>query len=298
MAIRSSIRFDCKDTIVDLFSFPPIAAVFNAAYATVEGLTALFTPIAGAGAAALAIIVLTMLVRTALIPVGISQVKAEWTRRRLAPKLQALQRKYKKNPQLLQQKTMALYKAEKTSPFAGMLPTLAQAPVLSLVYALFLRSTVDGHANALLTEHLFGVPLGTSFVHLVTTGTLLPGIAVYAVLFAIMAATAWLSRGTALRLAPPTELAQNPAVQNPTARNSAAQNPAAQSTDAAASLANLTGILSWLPFITVVFAAFVPLAAALYLVTTTAWTLGERAVLRRRYWGEVGPATARPAVAG
>jgi YidC/Oxa1 family membrane protein insertase len=283
VAIRSSIRFDCKDTIVDLFSFPPIAAVFNAAYALVEGLTALFNPIAGAGAAAVAIIVLTMLVRTALIPVGISQVKAEWTRRRLAPKLQALQRKYKKNPQLLQQKTMALYKAEKTSPFAGMLPTLAQAPVLSLVYALFLRGTVDGHANALLTEHLFGVPLGSSFVHLVTTGTLLPGIAVYAVLFAIMAATAWLSRRTALLLAPPAV---------------PAQNPAARSTDAAAPLANLAGILSWLPFITVVFAAFVPLAAALYLVTTTAWTLAERAVLRRRFWGEVGPATARPAVAG
>lgn len=267
-----------RTIFVDLFSFPPIAAVFTAAYALVEGLTALFTPIAGAGAAAVAIVVLTMLVRTALIPVGISQVKAEWTRRRLAPRLQALQRKYKKNPQLLQQKTMALYKAEKTSPFAGMLPTLAQAPVLSLVYALFLRSTVDGHANALLTEHLFGVPLGTSFVHLVATGTLLPGVAVYAVLFAAMAATAWLSRRTTLRLALPT--------------------PAVQPTDAAAPLANLAGILSWLPFITVVFAAFVPLAAALYLVTTTAWTLVERAVLRRRYWGEAGPAITRPAVAG
>lgn len=257
---------------MDLFSFPPIAAVFNAAYSLVEGLTALFAPLAGAGAAALAIIVLTMLVRTALIPVGISQVKAEWTRRRIAPKLQALQRKHKKNPQLLQEKTMALYKAEKASPFAGMLPTFAQAPVLSLVYALFLRTTVDGHANALLAEHLFGVPLGTSFVSLVAAGALWPGLAVYAVLFAIMAATAWLSRRTALRLAAPT--------------------------DAAAPLAKLTGILSWLPFITVVFAAFVPLAAALYLVTTTAWTLAERAVLRRRYWGEVAPVAARPALAG
>ncbi len=282
MAIRSPIRFDCKDTIVDLFSFPPIAAVFNAAYALVEGLTALFNPIAGTGAAAVAIIVLTMLVRAALLPVGISQVKAEWTRRRLAPQLQALQRKYKKNPQLLQEKTMALYKAEKTSPFAGMLPTLAQAPVLSLVYALFLRGTVDGHANALLSEHLFGVPLGTSFVHLVTTGLQLPGIAVYVVLFATMAATAWLSRRTALRLALPTI---------PT------QNSATPSADATAHLANLAGILSWLPFVTVAFAAFVPLAAALYLVTTTAWTLGERAVLRRRYWGEVGSAAAGPAVA-
>jgi len=35
------------------------------------------------------------------------------------------------------------------------------------------------------------------------------------------------------------------------------------------------------PFITVAVAAFVPLAAGLYLLTTTAWTLGERTILRR-----------------
>jgi YidC/Oxa1 family membrane protein insertase len=36
------------------------------------------------------------------------------------------------------------------------------------------------------------------------------------------------------------------------------------------------------PVITVVITALVPLAAGLYLVTTTAWTLTERAVLARR----------------
>jgi YidC/Oxa1 family membrane protein insertase len=39
--------------------------------------------------------------------------------------------------------------------------------------------------------------------------------------------------------------------------------------------------LSWLPFITVVFAAVVPLAATIYLSVTTAWTLAERVILRR-----------------
>jgi YidC/Oxa1 family membrane protein insertase len=37
-----------------------------------------------------------------------------------------------------------------------------------------------------------------------------------------------------------------------------------------------------LPFGTVVFAAFVPLAAGLYLLTSGTWTAVERAVLRRR----------------
>lgn len=43
-------------------------------------------------------------------------------------------------------------------------------------------------------------------------------------------------------------------------------------------------LVSWvIPFASVVTAAIVPLAAGLYLLTTTAWTLGERTVLRRRF---------------
>ena len=241
---------------MDPFSFAPIAALFNIAYAAVETLASLATPIAGTAAAALAVVALTILVRAALIPVGASQVKAEWTRRRLAPKLRALQRRYHKNPQLLQQKSMELYKRENVSMFAGVLPALAQAPVLSLVYALFLRTTVDGQANALLTEHLFGTPLGSSFAHLVASGVLWPGLGTFGALFAIMAATAWISRRVALRWAMP------------------GARPAA----------GVARLLSWLPFASVIFAAFVPLAATLYLATTTLWTLIERALLRRRYW--------------
>jgi YidC/Oxa1 family membrane protein insertase len=39
--------------------------------------------------------------------------------------------------------------------------------------------------------------------------------------------------------------------------------------------------LSFLPYVTVVFAAFVPLAAAVYILTTTTWTVLERSTLRR-----------------
>jgi YidC/Oxa1 family membrane protein insertase len=36
-----------------------------------------------------------------------------------------------------------------------------------------------------------------------------------------------------------------------------------------------------MPFATLATAAFVPLAAGLYLLTTTAWTVAERTVLQR-----------------
>jgi YidC/Oxa1 family membrane protein insertase len=45
----------------------------------------------------------------------------------------------------------------------------------------------------------------------------------------------------------------------------------------------VTRVLGWvLPLISVVIAAFAPLAAGLYLVTTAVWTLGERILLQRR----------------
>ena len=243
---------------MDPFALPLIAQLLDAAYLLVESIAALLHPLAGGASAAIAVVALTLLVRILLIPVGISQVKAEWARRRLAPRLQALQRKYKKNPQLLQRKTMALYKAENVSPFAGILPTLLQAPVISIVYALFIRGTIGGHANALLASTIGGVPLGAS---LITTGITWPGIAVFAALLIVIAVVAWISRRIALRLA-------------------------LQPVDAPAA-ARLNSVLSWLPFVTLVFAAVVPLAATLYLATTATWTLVERAILRRRHWGQV-----------
>jgi YidC/Oxa1 family membrane protein insertase len=42
-------------------------------------------------------------------------------------------------------------------------------------------------------------------------------------------------------------------------------------------------LLAFLPFASVGLAAFVPLAAGLYLAVTVAWTLAQRLLLRRRY---------------
>jgi YidC/Oxa1 family membrane protein insertase len=242
---------------VDIYSFAPIAVVLDAAYSVVTGLQDLLSPVAGTVSAALAIVLITLVLRLLLIPVGRSQVRAEFTRRRLAPRLQALQKKYKKNPELLQKKMMELYTSEKASPLAGILPTLAQAPVLSIVYGLFILPTVNGHANGLLSEQLFGVPLGTSLAHLLTTGAFGLDLLVYAGLLLVIAAVAFTQRRVALAFTRPAD-------------------------DAAPAMARLNSALSWLPFVTVLFAALVPLAATIYLTVTTTWTLVERQVLRRR----------------
>ena len=244
---------------MDIYSFAPIAIVLDFAYSLVTAIATLLAPIAGPLSTAAAIVAITMIVRTALIPVGRSQVRAEFTRRRLAPKLQELQKRYKKKPELLQQKTMELYAAEKASPLAGCFPTLLQAPVISTVYGLFILQSINGHSNDLLTEDVFGVQLGSPLLGFLGAGAVWPGVLVYVALLSVIAVVAWLSRRAAMRNAPPQTGELPPGMQN------------------------LTGILSWMPFITVIFAAIVPLAATLYLAVTTSWTLVERAVLRRRY---------------
>ncbi|MET0853581.1 MAG: YidC/Oxa1 family membrane protein insertase [Microterricola sp.] len=243
---------------MDLYAFAPIAALLELASTAVNGLASLFTPLSGASAMALAIVALTVLVRICLIPLGAAQARAEVTRRRIAPKLRELQTRHKKNPEKLQRATLELYAEEKSSPFAGMLPALAQAPVLSIVYGLFILTTINGHPNELLHETLLGVPLGASFFSVVNGSAAWPGAAVFLGLFAVIAAVAYTSRRVML-----------------------AQQ--AQSTEEMpAAMARVSGVLSWMPFITVIFAAIVPLAATLYLTVTTAWTLGERQILRRR----------------
>lgn len=268
---------------MDLYAFPPIAAVLDGAHALLMGLADLLEPLVGVSSAAAAIVLVTLLVRAALIPVGVSQAKAERTRARLAPKLAELRRKHGGDPERLQRETMALYSDEGASPFAGCLPMLVQAPIVGVIYALFILPTIAGHPNALLDHTLFGVPLGSSLAGELTAGTLTPGtLAVYASVVVAIALVGEVTRRVfrpQLPDAAPTTGATSPA----RASDTASKNEAVSEPLGALSSAGMQRALGLLQFITAVIAVFVPLAAALYLLVTVAWTLGQRVVLRRAY---------------
>ncbi|MCI4010930.1 membrane protein insertase YidC [Brevibacterium sp. ZH18] len=280
---------------MNIYEFPPIELLVNAAYWIVTWLSALLEPLAGTASAALAVVVLTIAVRCLLIPVGLSQVKAGITRKRLAPKIAELQARHKKNPELMQQKLMELYKEEKTSPIAGCLPVLAQMPVLMAVYGIFIQPTISGHTNELLSHSLLGIPLNTGFVRLLGAGDLTPvTLTVYAVIVVVIAVVAGLSRHLLTPAAPETNARQqSEATQNaPVTQNSVAGTPAVPD------LSGVMKTLSFMPFITAVIALFVPLAAALYLMTTTSWTLCERIVLNRLLKADEIPDAAQKSSAG
>lgn len=246
---------------MDVFSFPPIAFLLTLLAGALDALSGPLDPLLGAASAAGGVVLLTLIVRVLLLPVAVAQVRAEGARRRLAPALAEIRRRWKGDPPRLQQKTMELYREAGVSPVAGIGSALLQAPIVSLVYALFIAQRIGGEPNALLAEALLGVPLGRPLGAAALAGEggalLLAGAVV-----ALLIAAGLVTRAMMRRLQPALA-AEQPGLPPGVMRT-----------------------LGWLPLITAPIALVVPLAAALYLVTTTLWTLAERPLLRRLLWGE------------
>ena len=268
----------------------PIGAAYHLVYA----LARLLTPVAGGLAAAAAVILFTVAVRLLIWPLTQRALRGQAAMARIAPQVRALTARYgRQQPERFQQELAALYKREGTSPFASFLPLLAQWPFLSVTYLLFRSATVNGTPNQLLSDGLFGVPLGAHWLS--GAGLLSVHDALFLAVFAVLAAVCWLSARLARRAAPAAVPVPVPALA--TAPASAAARKAAAGTrpDPADALANskAAGLLTRvLPYVTVVFAAFVPLAAAIYLLTTVAWTVAERGLFLR--WSGPGPQAVEP----
>ena len=130
--------------------------------------------------------------------------------------------------------------------FAGLTPLLLQWPLLSVMYLLFRSTQIGGQPNMLLTRDMFGVPLGSHW--LAGAGPVSLHGLVFLGVFALLAGLCWLS----VRLS-----------RLMTAQPAGAAAPGG-------------ALIRVLPYLTVVIAAFVPLAAGIYLLTSTGWALAER----------------------
>ena len=226
----------------------------DAAYHLVYALTTVATPVLGALAAVAAIVVFTMAIRLLVMPLSFRALRGQAAQARLAPQVQALRKRYARQPERLQRELTALYQREGTSVFAGFAPLLAQWPVFSVLYLLFRSPTVAGGPNRLLSRDLFGVPLGDHWLS--GAGPLSAQGAVFLGVLALLAAVCWLSVRVARRMQ--------------------ATAPATSAPGQAGTGGALGAALKALPYLTVVIAAFAPLAAAVYLVVSTGWSVAER----------------------
>lgn len=82
----------------------------------------------------LAIVLLTIVVRLAMVPLTIKQNRSMQDMAKLQPELQKLRAKYKGERQKLNEETMKLFQEHGYNPYGGCLPTLLQFPVFFALY--------------------------------------------------------------------------------------------------------------------------------------------------------------------
>ncbi|WP_190080548.1 YidC/Oxa1 family membrane protein insertase [Streptomyces longisporoflavus] len=225
----------------------------------------LLEPLFHASATAAAIVLFTACVRLLVHPLSRASARGQKARARLNPQIAELRKKHSKNPEKLQKAVLELHRAEKVSPLSGCLPSLFQLPAFFLLYHLFSSSSIGGEANALLGHELFAAPLGGRWADALGDGGVFgaQGL-VYLALFAIVAAVATFNfRRTKTQMA---------------AGASASGGTDAQQVPG---MGAITKVMPYMSFMTLFTVAFVPLAAALYVVTSTTWSAVERAVLYR-----------------
>ena len=84
---------------------------------------------------ALAIIMISILIKIILYPLMQKQMKSTMNMQEVQPKLEYLQKKYKNNPEKMNEEVMKLYKEYDINPMAGCLPLLIQMPILIGLFA-------------------------------------------------------------------------------------------------------------------------------------------------------------------
>lgn len=123
---------------------------------------------------AAAIIVLTLIVRTLLLPLAIKQIRSMREQQRLQPEIARLRQKYRNDRAKLGQETMALYQREGVNPYAACLPLVAQMPVLFAMFGALNQFNPEGGMPFLglgdLTRNVGQTPAGW-FLIVVMTAT-------------------------------------------------------------------------------------------------------------------------------
>ncbi|MEX2504552.1 MAG: membrane protein insertase YidC [Egicoccus sp.] len=223
-----------------------------------------------------AIILLTIIVRVALLPLAIKQTRSMRAMQALSPQLKEIQKKYKvdrellkKDPeqykakrQKLNEEQMALYQREGVNPAASCLPLLLQAPIfLALFWTLQFAGRGSGGLNG--AEFYFITAVGEGGLEMVVRNAGWPGW----LLIVLMSATMFWSQKQMM------------------ARNAATQtgdNPMAQQQKI-------------LLYVMPVFLAFIsfnfPLGILLYWVTTNFWQVVQQWVILREVKHEVETGT-------
>src|SRR6478609_6392296 len=151
------------ELLIPMGLFDPLihlgSTIMQPLYWVVSGILVLFhtlwAPVFGADNGwtwALAIVSLTVVIRIALIPLFVKQIKSSRAMQLLQPKVRELQKKYGHDREKLGAETMKLYKENNANPLASCLPLLLQTPIFIALFRV-----LDGAAHNIPRGHFLEI---------------------------------------------------------------------------------------------------------------------------------------------
>jgi YidC/Oxa1 family membrane protein insertase len=236
-------------------------------------LFSLFLPSKGGMSWVLSIIGLTLVIRAALIPLFVKQIKSSRNMQLIQPKVKELQKKYGHDRERLAAETMTLYRETGTNPFAACLPLLVQMPIFIALFRLLDHAAKNKTGQGVLTTKLatsfgeaklFGhLPISATFVK--ADGHL--GVMILAAFLVLaMTATTFMTQRQLMSKNMPADALSGPYAQQQKM------------------------LLYVLPVVFAVGGVAFPIGVLFYWTTTNLWTMGQQFYVIRR-----NPAPGTPA---
>src|SRR3989338_352207 len=107
---------------------------FTVLYQPLYNLLVFIYNIAPWGGLGLAIIVMTIIVKTLVLPLTYKSMKAQKELQEIQPKIAEIKEKYKEDKETMAKELMSVYKVHNVNPFASCLPTIVQLFVFIALY--------------------------------------------------------------------------------------------------------------------------------------------------------------------
>ena len=252
----------------------PLYWVVSAILVGFHNVLSMVLPSASGASWVLSIVGLTLVIRAALIPLFVKQIKSSRNMQLIQPQVKELQKKYGHDRERLAQETMNLYRETGTNPFSACLPILIQMPIFFALFRLLDQASRHGHGHGLLSDaeatvfadaELFGVQISRTFMN--AAGDV--GVMVLAALLVIaMTATTFLTQRQLMSKNMPPDALTGPYAQQQKL------------------------LLYVLPVVFAVGGVAFPIGVLVYWTTSNLWTMGQQFYVIRR-----NPAPGTPAYA-
>ena len=215
----------------------------------------------------ISIVCLVLVVRAALIPLFVKQIKSQRAMYTLQPELQKIQKKYKgksdrDSRERMAKEQMDLYKKHGSSPFASCLPLVAQMPVFFSLFSTLQEAQASKPGVGLLSQELASSFAQADFLGAKLSETFLNGNSSIKVIAGIMIVLMSASQFITQRQI----MAKN-------------QNPGAASSQFAQTQKIMLYVF---PLIFLVSGISFPLGVLLYWLVSNFWTMGQQYFVIRR----------------